>query len=156
MSDVWYFAYGSNLSKGRKQERTGLIRCSHRVRLTGYRLAFNKKATKGSVYANIVRKEESEVWGVIYLCNPEAMATLDRLEGVMGGHYERVLVAVELDDGTPQSAEAYVAGSKYIGSDENPSDEYLNHVITGANEHGLPPEYIESIRRLANGQESFA
>jgi gamma-glutamylcyclotransferase len=151
MSDTWYFAYGSNLSKGRKEERTGLIRCSLRARLKDYRLAFNKKATKGSVYANIVSKAESEVWGVIYLCDPEAMAELDRLEGVMGGHYERVLIAVELDNGTQQSAEVYVAGSKFIGSDEKPSDDYLHYILTGANEHGLPIEYIEKIQKLALG-----
>ena len=151
MSDTWYFAYGSNLSKGRKEDRTDLIRCSLRARLKGYRLAFNKKATKGGVYANIVSKAESEVWGVIYLCDPEAMAELDRFEGVMGGHYERMPVTVELDDGTQQSAETYVAGSRYIGSDEKPSDDYLHYILTGANEHGLPIEYIEKIQKLALG-----
>lgn len=151
MSDTWYFAYGSNLSKGRKEDRTGLIRCSLRARLKGYRLAFNKKASKGSVYANIVRKEESEVWGVIYLCNPEAMAELDLREGVMDGHYQRVQITVELDDGTQRSAETYIAGQKYVGSEEKPSDDYLHYILTGANEHGLPIEYIERIQTLALG-----
>ena len=43
------------------------------------------------------------------------------------------------------------SGSEVIGSDEKPSDEYLHYILTGANEHGLPIEYIEKIQKLALG-----
>ncbi|MCE2797808.1 MAG: gamma-glutamylcyclotransferase [Planctomyces sp.] len=50
MSDVWYFACGSNLSKGRKQIRTGLIRRAIRAKLPDYRLVFNKKGVMDGHY----------------------------------------------------------------------------------------------------------
>lgn len=153
MNDTWYFAYGSNLSKGRKQERTGLIRCEIRAKLRDYRLAFNKKATGGGVYANIVAENGCSVWGVIYLCNSHAMAELDRREGVMGGHYERIPITVELEGGEIRSAETYVAGSTYIVSEGEPTETYLKYILDGAIEHELPAEYIAAIRRLACGEE---
>ena len=52
---VWYFAYGSNLDRDQKEARTGAIREARVARLRGYRLAFNKRASKaGRLYANIV------------------------------------------------------------------------------------------------------
>jgi cation transport regulator ChaC len=149
MSDSWYFAYGSNLSKGRKQERTGLIRRAVRARLRNYRLAFNKEASGGGVYANVVPEEGSEVWGVIYLCNPTAMTQLDRYEGVMGGHYVKVSVTVELEDGSLCDAETYIAGEDYIVSEGTPDDWYLDFILTGAIQHELPEDYIADIKRLA-------
>ena len=149
MSDSWYFAYGSNLSKGRKQERTGLIRRAVRARLRNCRLAFNKEASGGGVYANVVPEEGSEVWGVIYLCNPTAMTQLDRHEGVMGGHYDRVTVTVELEDGSLCDAETYIAGEDYIVSEGIPDDWYLDFILTGAIQHELPEDYIADIKRLA-------
>ncbi len=149
MSDSWYFAYGSNLSKGRKQERTGLIRRAVRARLRNCRLAFNKEASGGGVYANVVPEEGSEVWGVIYLCNPTAMTQLDRYEGVMGGHYVKVSVTVELEDGSLCDAETYIAGEDYIVSEGTPDDWYLDFILTGAIQHELPEDYIADIKRLA-------
>lgn len=108
MHDTWYFAYDSNLSKGRKQERTGLIRYAKRAFLRDYRLAFNKRSLNGTVYANIQKAEGEIVRGVIYVCDAEAMAELDHYEGAMGGHYERQPVEVELEGGIRQPAIAYV------------------------------------------------
>ena len=152
MSDTWYFAYGSNLSKGRIQKRTGLIRCAKRALLRDYRLVFNKRASKGNVYANIQKAEGVTVWGVIYLCNAEAMAKLDHYEGVKGGHYERQPVEVQLEDGSRQAAIAYVACVEQIVSEGMPSAEYLGHILTGAAEHLLPDDYIQMVRRL--GEET--
>jgi cation transport regulator ChaC len=148
-NDVWYFAYGSNLSIDRKQLRTGQIRQSQRAVLPNYRLAFNKQARDGGVYANLVQYEGAKVWGVIYLCSPNAIEELDRREGVMGGDYVRVPMTVNLDDGTKCSAQTYVAGNEFIVAEGTPTDEYLGYILTGATEHGLPKEYINSLRRIA-------
>lgn len=147
--DVWYFAYGSNLSKGRKQERTGLIRSARKARLRGYRFAFNNDGGAGRVYANIVPAPSDLVWGVAYLCNPEAMAELDRREGVMGGHYRRSRVLVEAGD-EELEAETYIAGEPFVVQEAVPTDEYLGFILTGAREHDLPEEYIKTIKTLAS------
>ena len=102
-SDQRYFAYGSNLFVNQKETRTGRIRQAVRARLKGYRFAFNKRGSGGQIYANIVPDDTGEVWGVVYLCNPEAIRSMDQCEGVAGGHYKCIRVAVEKDTdrGTP-------------------------------------------------------
>jgi hypothetical protein len=64
--DTWYFAYGSNLNIGRKEERTGSIRESHVAKLAGYRLAFNKRGSNGEAYANLLANPTEEVLGVVF------------------------------------------------------------------------------------------
>ncbi|MFN9082023.1 MAG: gamma-glutamylcyclotransferase family protein, partial [Planctomyces sp.] len=68
MSDVWYFACGSNLSKGRKQIRTGLIRRAIRAKLPDYRLVFNKKGVMDGHYGRTPVTVEMEDGS---LCNAE-------------------------------------------------------------------------------------
>ncbi len=47
MSDLSYFAYGSNLAKDQMKERTGPIREARRAWIDGYRVAFNKRGDDG-------------------------------------------------------------------------------------------------------------
>lgn len=147
--DTWYFAYGSNMSVDRKEERTGTIREAIRCRLKGYRLAYNKKASKAGVYANIMPDEKCEVWGVAYLCDEAAMRKLDGYEGVSGGHYVRAKVVVEAAD-RQLECDTYIAGSMHICEEGVPSKEYLNHILTGARDHDLPVWYLEDIRKLGD------
>jgi cation transport regulator ChaC len=148
--DVWYFAYGSNLSRARMEERTGRIRQAVRCFLPDFRLAFNKRASKpGEIYANIIPSEGDRVWGVTYLCGQGAMEKLDKCEGVSGGHYYRKSVEVIVDDGSIFSAIAYIAGEDFVIAESRPSDEYLNHILNGARKHELPEAYIEQIKSIA-------
>ncbi len=146
--DCWYFAYGSNLSPGWKEERTGPIRQVCRCRLVGYRLTFNKRGSRGDVKANIVEDPKGEVWGVIYLCNPEAMKKLDGCEGAPW-HYRRIQVEVVTDQGEKVQAVAYQATEDWLCEEEVPDADYARLVIEGAEYHGLPEEYIRQLRRLA-------
>jgi gamma-glutamylcyclotransferase (GGCT)/AIG2-like uncharacterized protein YtfP len=149
--DQWYFAYGSNLFVDQKEERTGRIRRAVRCRLKGYRFAFNKKGSKGHVYANIVPDAQAEVWGVVYLCSPEALADMDRYEGVANGHYEQITVTVEKDSDESVQAITYVAGQDFVCEPSRPSEDYLDRIVSGARHHGLPQAYIELIEALASG-----
>jgi cation transport regulator ChaC len=69
MSDQWYFAYGSNLSREEKENRTGPIMEARRTRLHGYCIAFNKRGNDRTSKANIIQQEGATVWGVIYRCS---------------------------------------------------------------------------------------
>ncbi|SRR6266545_5952383 len=85
--DIWYFAYGSNLSVKQKEQRTGKIRAALRCRLPGHRFAFNKRSRRNELAANILPTPGHDVWGVAYLRGPEAMRLMDRYEGVSAGDY---------------------------------------------------------------------
>jgi gamma-glutamylcyclotransferase (GGCT)/AIG2-like uncharacterized protein YtfP len=152
--DKWYFAYGSNMSVDRKEERTGKIRSAERCHLDGFRLTFNKRADVGGVYANIVPDETSEVWGVLYLCDQLAMKTLDEKEGVANGHYERTTIQVVNSKGEPIECETYVAGLAHICKEETPSPDYLSYLLAGARDHDLPKWYIDLILELGKQKSS--
>ena len=101
-SDIWYFAYASNLSLDRKQQPTGSIRSARIACLKDYRFAFNKGGAGGEVYANIVPSPGDVVWGVVYLCEPQAMASLGRIK--RSSSFPALCVQVEpmeheIDDG---------------------------------------------------------
>ena len=147
--DRWYFAYGSNLFIDQKEKRTGRIRQADRCRLSGFRFAFNKRGNGGQVYANIVRDDSAEVWGVVYLCNPKAIEEMDRFEGVASGHYERIPVTVESKPGEQVEAITYVAGDDFVCEAGKPSPEYLHKIVSGARHHSLPDEYVAQIEKLA-------
>lgn len=151
--DIFYFAYGSNLDRPRKEARTGRIREAKKARLLDYRLAFNKKATHGGVFANIVPHVGSVVWGVVYRCRPDSLDELDKYEGVSSGDYERIPVVVELADSTTVQAITYTACEKSICAEGIPSKSYLRLIMNGARGHCLPNEYIEQILKLAGGQD---
>ncbi len=147
--DKWYFAYGSNLLEDQKKERTGDIRKAIKCYLPGYKFVFNKRGSCGEIYANILPDDNEKVWGVIYLCNPEAIKEMDVSEGVAKGHYHHIDVEVITDDGEKVSAMTYEAGSDYIVLDGKPSKEYLKKIIEGAENHGLPEDYIQYIENIA-------
>jgi gamma-glutamylcyclotransferase len=151
LNDRWYFAYGSNLSVDQKELRTGTIRSSVRCQLLGYRLAFNKRASSGGVYANVMPNKPSAVWGVAYLCDENAIAALDRCEGVSGGHYRHEGVEVVTDGGEVLHALTYVAGDDFVCAEGRPRNDYLRKILDGARHHRLPDDYIASIEALGAG-----
>lgn len=126
--DVWYFAYGSNMSEERMKGRH--VDFSSRVlgKLNNYRLVFNKKADGGAfTYANVEEAESSLVEGVLYLIDEEGLESLDRAEGVAAGHYIRSAVHVESIKYGKVEAIIYLAGIDHIASGL-PKKEYLNHL----------------------------
>jgi cation transport regulator ChaC len=149
--DRWYFAYGSNLSINQKEIRTGTIRKAVRCRLPGFRLAFNKRGSRGEVFANIVPEAGNETWGVIYLCDPRAIEELDVHEGVGKGHYEHTAVTVFDDSGKAYEALTYVACKESVCNPGQPSEAYLSTIVTGARQHALPEAYVAKIKELARG-----
>lgn len=153
MSDIWYFAYGSNLLMKQKKGRTGAIRTGadhpRIARLKDYRLAFNKRGSNGQVYANVMACPGEEVIGVVYRCNLSTVDTMSKYEG----GYDRTTVTVVIDDDSTVEAITYVAAERCVVDDDRPSEEYLTLILNGASQHRLPEDYIEKLRRLAKGKE---
>src|SRR5262245_27641139 len=97
-----YFAYGSNLSSRRLEERVPGARARGRARLAGYRLVADKPGRDGSAKVNIAPDPAGLVWGALFEVEASDLAHLDRHEG----GYERFEVSVDAGAG-PVGAVTY-------------------------------------------------
>ena len=145
---VWYFAYGSNLDPrtfvGRRRIRP--LR-SQVGRLPNYQLFFDLPVGRGERgVANVRGRPGQHVWGVLYEIGQREAARLDRTEGVHRGYYRRVAVEVELQDGG--ICGAYTLSSDRGRAGRKPSARYLGLLLAGSRHHGLPDEWIETLRGL--------
>lgn len=127
-----YFAYGSNMSENRMEERVGgQYRILGKARLMRYKLVFNKQSSKNPLngFANVMEAPESIVEGVLYEVSEAGMLKLDGNEGVPV-HYRRALVQVETDEGV-QEATTYIACQEEVREGLLPTEEYLDHLLKG-------------------------
>lgn len=138
-----YFAYGSNMSSARLQERIAAARPLGRAQLAGFRLAWNKPGRDGSGKANIVLAEAEIVWGVLYEFPPSAWRALDRIERDYAREAHWVL------DRRDERINAHVYRWHCEPSvpDLTPHDWYRNHLLEGAREHELPQDVIDALSR---------
>jgi hypothetical protein len=88
------------------------------------------------------------LWGVVWLIPRNEISSLDDAKGCkpgqLGHHYDRVPISVCCSDGTVATVETYRA---VPGQSGQPSRAHLDLIITGAEEHKLPREYIDMLRR---------
>ena len=149
MGTITYFAYGSNMSFKRLRKRVPSAEPKERGVLRCHRLAFHKVSKDKSGKCDIVSSKESDVvWGRLYYINGKEEKRLDRHEG-LGSGYDKKFVTVELDCGCTVCAMTY-----YVEDDtkKNPSLKpytwYKKHVLVGAKEACLPPDYIKKIEEV--------
>jgi gamma-glutamylcyclotransferase len=147
----WYFAYGSNLWIDQMVERTGpMLQGKDRPRrafLPNHRLTFNVPGDRGQVFANVV-SPGAGVLGVLYRCSSDALKRLDEFER----GYKRRHVLVVPENGDTQEAYIYIAELTGVVSGRAPSAAYLQRILTGARQHGLPEIYVREIEELASVQ----
>ena len=148
-TEIWYFAYGSNLSKQRMQMRIGETSIARMGTLAGYQLAFRKFTDSNNTYATIIPNPGTAVHGVAYLCDEIAIQKLDRFEGVAEGCYRREKIDILTETGESICCFVYV-GEATLEGDSKPTIEYLTWILTGAQEHGLPSDYIQWIKSIAS------
>ncbi len=148
---VWYFAYGSNMNRAQMRSRTGQILEEQPGRLENYEMVFNKKSRGGSATANIRPAPGKTVYGVLYKIPDAALRSLDRFEGVPV-HYRRIEVSATDSAGRKVAAQAYIATRVEKGL--RPAAHYLQVILDGAGEHGLPAEYIGEIKSSAGAAQS--
>lgn len=147
--EIWYFAYGSNLCRSTFLGRRRMQPLETRVgRVAGYRLCFDLPIGPGErAVANLIADAEAHVWGALYRLSPQQCEFLDRTEGVPSGIYTRRDVTVVDTGGESLSAFAYESVLRAEG--RKPSPRYMNLLLSGAREHGLPHEYISFLRGFA-------
>lgn len=144
---AWYFAYGSNMDSQRLEKRVGRSAIKwQKGKLMGYQLVFNKIASGEEGYANIRKDSNGIVHGVLYFLSEEELQRLDRCEGVPN-HYRRVTLPVETEEGVVRAV-CYVAAEDKIKEGLKPNRKYLEHLVRGAQEHNLPPDYIQQLSKI--------
>ena len=147
-----YFAYGSNMRSARLAARVGAVQALATAQAHGFGLRFDKPGRDGSGKANLVEAPGSCVWGVVYSMGPGAFRALDRFEP----GYHRTSLSLEDGSGAPLVAWTYVypAGDTQAAETSRglrPSPDYLDHLLAGAREHGLPASWSRTIRSVARG-----
>jgi len=152
---VRYFAYGSNMQSHTLRSRRTIEPASAiAARAFGWRLVLDKPsimiAEEGM--ANIVADSGSEVCGVLYDITEDDLVHLDLTEGVLIGNYARVEIAVrplaETTGTIVEDIRAFTFVSEHRREGILPSLRYMQLLVEGALEHGLPPSYVKWLQGL--------
>lgn len=145
LNTVWYFAYASNMYRAQMKQRAGDPAEERVAQLDNYELNFNKIARGGVGTANLVPADGRMVWGVLYRLTEQQLRALDRFEGVPE-HYRRSEVSVVDGQGNKIAAQVYLA--RKVRKGLKPDRSYLQRIVQGAEEHNLPQDYIEELKKI--------
>ncbi|XP_060528658.1 gamma-glutamylcyclotransferase-like isoform X2 [Cylas formicarius] len=124
-----YFAYGSNLLSHRIHINNPSAVRRGIGKLNDYRLSFVTYSKRwGGCSATIVPKQSSVVWGAVW--------ELDNC------HRE------SLDRSYRQTADPVDDALENLPLDFRPSEPYLKTIIKGAEESGLPSDYLDFLKTI--------
>ena len=119
MSDrtVIHFAYGSNMSVRRLQDRVSSARLLGMGWLQGWlpdhRLAFHKRSKDGSGKCDVVPSDTCTVYGVLFQIDSTQETTLDHCEGLNSG-YRKKEVRVRVSEERCMLASLYYADNASV------------------------------------------
>ena len=144
MQKIYYFAYGSNMHPARLRQRVPSSRSCGMAHVDGYRLLFQKQGNDGSGKCNlIVTGDHSDrIFGVYYEMHTAEKPELDRIEGPP---YRIVELDLRTSQGALQ-AFGYIAPPEAMQADLMPYDWYKNFVVSGAQLHKLPADYVSALQ----------
>ena len=142
-----YFAYGSNMSLKRLQQRAPRAHPLGTYSLDEHELRFHKLSKDGSGKCDAFYTGDNSyvVMGVLYEIHESEKAALDIAEGV-GWGYEDKEVSVSSTEGKIVTAVTYCATR--IKKSLRPYSWYKKHVLVGAREANLPSEYRAGIEAI--------
>ena len=142
-----YFAYGSNMSLQRIQQRAPSTQFVGVAELSNFQLRFHKKGQDGSAKADALftGNPDDSVYGALYQMPENELLLLDQIEDC-GIGYERKEVMVNVGD---QWHSAWVYCALHIDRSLKPYTWYHRHVIVGAEQLSLPSEYIQHIKGVS-------
>jgi len=138
----YYFAYGSNMNLAQMKQRCLSPKVLGIARLPGYKVEFyGYSAIWVGAQETVVRDQQSEVWGVLYELQFYDCESLDtyqdaRVNG-MGAYFHYPVEVINIDQGT---IDAIIYKKDVLKEAKFPSTEYLDFIVQGAIEQGLPAE----------------
>lgn len=147
MSELLYFAYGSNMLRQRLDARCPHIRPAGIATLADYQLTFDlysplDDSGKGAIEA----APGQVVHGVLWSLPLAELPALDRAESC-GQAYDRVQRQVTHADGRALDVTTYLPLRMRAGL--RPWDWYLQLVVAGAEQQRLPADYVAAIRQIS-------
>jgi len=134
-----YFAYGSNMDRSAMARRCPRAAVIGPARLMRHRLDLTREG-----WLTVTRDPRETVHGILWNLSLADVPPLDRYEGVAKGLYVKAIQPVVT---AGQSRRALI----YIGAHSGPgvaSREYIEAVILGARQSGLPVAAFDSLRRF--------
>lgn len=150
------FQYGSNLSSQRLnsperlQGQARVVDIAHTV--TGWRFGFPVwGGINDCAAAGILPGGDKPVWGVIYEI-PDTWVvhgdgvSLDRIENE-GVDYDRGPIDLQLTDGREPPAPVHTYHPRDPRHDRITQWHYVEHILAGVDEHGLPEYYRRRLER---------
>lgn len=139
-----YFSYGSNMSFKRIKKRVPSVKFVGVYTLSQHLLKFHKSSKDGSgkCDAYFTGNGVDKVMGVLYEIESDDKQNLNKAEG-LGYGYTKKQVEVLGSSGDKVQAITYIATN--INGKLKPYSWYKKHVLVGAIEAGLPPDYITLI-----------
>ncbi len=141
---IHYFAYGSNMSVSRLRQRVRTARRIGLCRLDSHQLRFHKAGKDGSAKCDAHETGEPAhfVLGSLFAIDAATKPYLDEAEGLGRGYEEKRVTVI---DESGQGFEAFTYYATSIDESLRPFSWYLNHVLIGARECGVPAGYLELI-----------
>jgi gamma-glutamylcyclotransferase len=118
------------------------------ARLDGFRLLFLRRSVRWKAgAADVVEEAGAATWGALYELSAADLRALDDKEFAAQGGYRRRSVEVATPDGARHAAVTYEVVHKEP-RELAPKPEYVEILIRGARERGLPAEWIEVLKEL--------
>lgn len=153
----YLFAYGANMNPAQMAQR-----CSRPVvfaiaRFPGHSLGFfGYSNVWDGALETAIPNPGHDLWGVVYELSFMDGQRLDawqdaRLDG--GGNYFHYPAQVVDTEGKRHTVLLYK--KDVLGPVQKPSREYLELIVQGAVERGLPEDYIESMRGMESKQAGY-
>jgi hypothetical protein len=143
-NELFSFCYGSNMKLAYLRDYCPSARPVMHAFLPNYRIEFRRFSTdmNGGI-STIIEHPGGLIRGVLCAVRVTELETLDILEDVPLGLYKRESFRVLGEDNEWHLGDLY-----RVVKPEGPfvpADGYLDLMLEGAREHGLPQDYIESI-----------
>ncbi|KAM3858681.1 gamma-glutamylcyclotransferase a [Diretmus argenteus] len=151
-----YFAFGSNLLKERLQlaNPSAVFHCTGRLKDYVLKFGLWEEHVVDNIWHGGVATIEPcpgrEVWGVVWTLSNENLLTLDNQEGVSLGVYSPLEVTVETGDGL-MLCRTYQMNHFRA---RPPSPQYKQVVCLGAEQNGLPVEYLRRLEAVQTNDYS--
>jgi hypothetical protein len=146
---ILHFAYGADMNPQQIAARCSWAKAVAVARLPDHALAFHghSETWDGGDEA-MVPCLGQDLYGVVYRLSLSDADSLDAAQGVrLNGtgsyfHYPAEVIAV---DGS--SYGVVLHKKDVLGAVRCPSRDYLDHIVAGAEFHGLPSAYVNRLRR---------